>query len=507
MQTTASVKVARGATYLLLQDVVSNLLMVMYFAFAARLLPTTGDLGVVTALSLLSSLVATFSSLAIPSALTKYVSEYKGKGRMDVAKGISKIGCGVGIVIALLFSSISFVASPFLSVFLLGSPSKTYFIQLLAIDIFPAVLIAFLGGIIYGLQDFRKYCLLNIPSIFTRFGFVVFFLSKGMGIIGILIGWIIGDYLFLTLVSLLTYTTFKEISSTKFALKSLAHYSAPLYGWGILSYFSQTIDRYMILGLAGTSVLGVYSVAATAAGAAGIVSGALSNALFPQLTEMYARQGKNELKNACKAASRYLSLIYIPLAFGLAVTAIPTLSLLAGDRYAIGAPALAIIAIASAATCLSTVFNNALMSLGETRIFPIAGLAAIITNGLFCFLLIGNLGSVGAAIARASLIIVLFTIPALRLRGIMGLGVDFKAYLNSLIASVAMVSVVFFTELIVASKYGLPLYVLLGAAVYVLTLRLLKALNQNDIALIGQYLPFNTKKLGFLVRILVSKDR
>lgn len=41
----ACMRVARGATYLFLQGIVSNLAGVVYFAFAARLLPNVAGFG------------------------------------------------------------------------------------------------------------------------------------------------------------------------------------------------------------------------------------------------------------------------------------------------------------------------------------------------------------------------------------------------------------------------------------------------------------------------------
>ena len=92
MGTTASVRVARGATYLFLQGLIGSLAGVVYFAFAARLLPTVAELGVVTALSMVSTLFVTFACLALPGAVTKYVAEYIGRTRLDIAKGVSKAG-------------------------------------------------------------------------------------------------------------------------------------------------------------------------------------------------------------------------------------------------------------------------------------------------------------------------------------------------------------------------------------------------------------------------------
>jgi len=59
----------------------------------------------------------------------------------------------------------------------------------------------------------------------------------------------------------------------------------------------------------------------------------------------------------------------MPLAVGLAATAIPVITLFAGERYAQGATALAVIALASAVTCSGVVLNKVLLSIARTRVF------------------------------------------------------------------------------------------------------------------------------------------
>ena len=505
MEPAPSVKVARGATYLFLQGIVANLVIIVFIFFAARLLPTITDLGVVTTLSMLSSLFSAFSSLAIPSAITKYIAEYRGKGCANVAKGVCKIGLKVGIVAAFLSFFVCFTFASFLAQFFLGDSSRAYIIMLLAVDVFAVVLVDFLGSVLYGFQDFRRYLLLYLFSAPFRLVVTITLLFKGMAIVGILIGWIVGDYSFLVLVGYRIYSLSMKTISSDFALKPLTDYSIPLYGSAILNYLASTIDRYLVLGLAGPSVLGIYSPAATAAGTLSIVSGSLNAALFPQLASMYGRHGKEMLRDVSKAACRYVGLIYLPLAFGLAVTAFPTIALFVGERYTPGAHALALIALASAFTCFGAVFSSILLSVGETRIFFISGCVAIIVDGLLCVLFVGSLGSTGAAIARAFLILVSFIVPALRLRSVMGLNIDFKAYLNSLISSSVMAGVVLSAEVLLANKYALPLYILLGGAVYIIMLRFLRVLNQNDMTILGQFLPFKIGTCRFLARILISK--
>jgi len=70
LETTPSVRVARGATYFFAQGLVGNTAAVVYFAIAARLLPSVSDFGVLAAVTMVAGLFPTFASLALPTAVT-----------------------------------------------------------------------------------------------------------------------------------------------------------------------------------------------------------------------------------------------------------------------------------------------------------------------------------------------------------------------------------------------------------------------------------------------------
>src|SRR2546422_6998902 len=58
-----AVRVARGASYLLLQGIVINIMGVFYFVFATRLLPTVADFGRISTVNIFAVLVVSVGSL------------------------------------------------------------------------------------------------------------------------------------------------------------------------------------------------------------------------------------------------------------------------------------------------------------------------------------------------------------------------------------------------------------------------------------------------------------
>jgi len=483
----SSTRVTRGATYLFLQGLVSNLAGVAYFALAARLLPNVADLGRLATLGALSSLFGTAGCLALPSAIVKFVSEYMGGGRSGDANGVFSSSLKVGVALALGSFLICFLASGPLALYLLGAGEYAILFNLLSIDVFLTVLFPFLQGALQGLQRFGQMAAIGIVNSILRFGVAILTLLLGLGLIGVLLGWVLGDLMATILSAVLTFQVFRCRGVHPFGL--LFRYSAPLYVSNLLTYLVGSVDQYLILLLAGQTVLGVYSLAVKAFGVLGLVSGAIGSVLFPKLSEMRSGLGDQALKEVARVSSRYVFLVYVPLALGLAATAYPTMTFFVGDRFSEGAVALAILASASALACGSVIINNVFLATGETSIFYVVGLLSLVTDVGLSFLLIGPLGSTGAAVARAFVIIVSFAFPALVLVRMLGPYLDMDAFVKSLFASSFMVLVVFCLQLVLSSRYLLPLYVIVGGLVYFTMLRVLRALREDDFVLMRGFVP------------------
>lgn len=482
-----SIVVARGASYLLIQRLVSNVAGVVYFAFAARILSVT-EIGVVSALRMVAALFVTFGTLALPSATTKYISEYLGRDRWDKAKAVYKKVLPFGFLISCLLSFLCVVASTFISAVVFGSQAYQLLINVLALDVFALLLYPFFTATLFGLQKFREAAFAGIVLSCLRYSISLYMLTQGYGLMGLLIGWVIGDVAGLALSFFFASTSFKT-RAAQHPFMDLVKYSLPLYASGILTYFTASIDRFIVLFFAGFTTLGIYSVAVMAANVVGLVSASIGSSLFPQLSELYGRHGRDALKVASIRASRYIFLIFVPSAVGLAATSYPTITLFAGVRYESGWLPLAMISIAMALTCAVIVVTNLLLSLGFTRPLFEANILGVAVGAFCSALLVAPLGSSGVALGRVALMTASFGYLAYTLRRGFGLYFDLDALKKSLVGSAVMAISIGLVQFVWLHRHMLPLYVLVGCFVYILMLRFLKAVDNQDIILLHQFLP------------------
>jgi len=98
--------------------------------------------------------------------------------------------------------------------------------------------------------------------------------------------------------------------------------------------------------------------------------------------------------------------------------------------------------------------------------------------------LLPTFGLTGMAVVKGAAMVIsfIFTIYALRRR--MPIEFDKEALWKGFSAAMIMVLAVGLIEQMFFSGYLLPLYIIVGGIVYVIALRFLKAVNQNDILLI-----------------------
>jgi O-antigen/teichoic acid export membrane protein len=288
-----------------------------------------------------------------------------------------------------------------------------------------------------------------------------------------------------------------------FGFRKLLGFSAPLFAGEIASYASGWFDRALLVPLVPLAQLGSYQVAITAFGILNSMSAAISGTLFPFYSHFYAGGGEVsrtvDLENAVKSASRYVSFFTIPLSVGLAVTALPAATLLAGNIYADAAVPVAILSISLALACQARALGSIFIVLGKTVTSAILTIASLSIPILMGFAIIPYLGIAGAAIVRGSSLIISLAISVSILRMILRLRFDTAAYRSTWLASLAMAGAVLVVEALNYSKYLLPVYVAVGAAVFILALRSLRAVNREDLDLMSDFLE---PRLGFVVNWL-----
>ena len=316
--------IAKGSTYLVTQSIVDAVIRAVAFGFIARTLTQT-EMGMRVALSLVAGVASLLADIGFSSALTKYIAEQRGKNAEYspfLFSGVlakTSTASFATIVCALVASQ--------LSQLLLKSADYAVLFQLLSIYILFFCLNITMSSILLGLNKIRETAVFNVVLTLVAQISAVALLSFGYGLIGLVVGWILGQLTYLIASTLVVAKGkhFRTHSIQEIApfLKTLVKFSWPLFLTNAIAFAYGSFDVALLLAYLPLSEVAVYNVALLAFSVLYVIPSALNTTLFPYFSEQYGGNKHENIVIGVRAATRYISFLYLPLALGLAITANP----------------------------------------------------------------------------------------------------------------------------------------------------------------------------------------
>ncbi|HKG87331.1 MAG TPA: oligosaccharide flippase family protein, partial [Nitrososphaeraceae archaeon] len=307
---------ARGTLYLVAKAIVAAASAGIFFIAIARSLPTVSELGLFQGLQYLITISVTLAGSGLSRASVRYISVYIGAGKENIAKKIHLSVFIMGLGLSALFSIMIYASANYLSFLLFHDIAYAYVVQLASVDVFLFTMIIYSTSLLYALQAFSKVVIISIVNSLLKFSVAFSLVLLGMSIGGIIIGFIAGDALGLTL---FLYALMPKFLKTRLAslveIKPLFSYSLPLYGHSVLLYISTEMDVYLLLILSSLSTVGTYSPAVLIGTVLFLLLTALDQSIAPLFSRIYGRSGLKSLSELSRFASRYIFLIYLPIGF------------------------------------------------------------------------------------------------------------------------------------------------------------------------------------------------
>jgi len=496
-----------------LQTGLNYALGLVFYMIAARVLPREdiGSLSMITfgyyAFLLLAS---TPTSLSLPSAAVKYISEYAGRGELERASSVASALIRFLLALSLAAFLIAVIISNPLSSILWGSPAGALIFIVTFTSAFLAVIRTTYLSFFQGLQRFGRYAIAGfIPILVGRLAGVIL-LVFGYGLLGVSVGWLLGD---LTgfLISFSLFTNLLPKPKRTHELRPLIAFGAPMLVFTSIFLFLDWVDRVLFLGLTSNlSDLGVYDLAIRGAQTLSIIWMAVSVTVFPALSNLYGRSGKTGFGEALKLSSRYLAYLIFPVSMGLAAMSGTAMSILFETQYASGVTALSLLALAAIPWAFGMMFVSALQALGQTRLFIKIGLAALIIDTAVVIVAAPYLGVVGATLGRVVMMLVFFLYARRELNMQIRFSLDAEALKKGGLAGGLMAACVAVLEFLVLGRFfssallRAVLEIGSGGIVYGVAVVGLRAFNREDFALVRRVLPRSfAPLLGLLERVSV----
>jgi O-antigen/teichoic acid export membrane protein len=480
---------ASGTFYLTLMQVLNYAVVFVFYVLAARIL-SPSEVGSFSLLLMAMSVFNTVTLLALNNAVIKYVSENLGRGDVDTASASSRKA----------FKLIIYTSSPALAVGFMISPTLSQYIgvgvpEVLSIlsSAFILNLTSYYGAVMFGCSMFREVSLQNI--IYTSLSRILGVLLAYLGcrVLGLSLGFLIGSAVTL-IYSIIVLRGRLKPSGGGYPSIKLLKFSLPIYGGNIIGLVQGWLDIALLSSLAGLGSTGTYYIAVSSIAPLTILWTPLSSALFPTLSLINGRGSVGEVRLILERALNIATAVILPLSIALASVPQTALSIAYGGGYAEASIPFSILSSLAVVNAYTSIYSVGLQSVSVTKPIFKAGVASTIAYTVLLPSLTIPLRQVGAALARASMAIVGFTI----LRRELKVGAP-RSLKRSIVASSIIAATL--TPIEICLKANIYVKALIEALTFIAALtavyKLIKPLSSEEVELIKTIIPLRRGRIRY----------
>lgn len=501
--------VARGTIQIASTYVIEYLITGIFYIIITKTgALTQTDIGILSILDFIATTFCLFTALALPTALTKFASEYLGKNRREEAAAVQRAITRTVLILSLAGFSIVALSSGLFSQYRWGEATYAPLIILISGYALLFNLITLYNSTLRALMLFGKMATVTIVSIVSGKIIAIVLALLRLSVTGVLIGQISGSAIALTAaVSFIRGQLPNSNNNTP--LKPLLHFSFPLFLSGLILLVLNWADIVTLAFITSNyALVGIYSIVTKSIGILSIIWFPIMTTIFPVLSAQYGLRKPESISNVLKTASRCLAYAIFPACIGLASIAPTALTFFYGPDYTSGAAPLVILSIATIILSTYYLFTTVLTAIGKTKnVLKINAISAL-SSIILLLVMVPPLEATGAALARLIVQVISLALAVYALQKEIKVQIDKEAVWKPAIASMAFVPFLIALERTISAKIPLVqvliIEFLVAACIYLASLYLLKALNSQDFELLRQAFPKPlTKYLRFIERIIV----
>jgi O-antigen/teichoic acid export membrane protein len=356
-------------------------------AYIARLLGS-GALGIYSVATAVVAWLTLLGTMGIGSGMTKRVSEHKESAEYAAA------GIGITLVLTVSLASAVLLFHGQINEYI-GFPAAPFVAAMLVVTLAHSTVMSLLNG--------RK--LVHIAGAFSpvktgsRAGIQIAALSFGLGIIGLFSGHIIG-YTIVVLAG--SYVLLRDFDTI--AVPQLRHFrgiiSFAKYAWlgNLRSRAFNWVDIALLGFFVSNAFVGYYTAAWNIAQFLIIFGTAISQTLFPEMSESAVSNDSEAVSNLLNSALSYAGLIMIPGLVGGFLIGDRLLQIYGSD-FTQASLVLSVLIVATLLQSYQKQFTMTLNALDRPDVAFRVNLIFILLNVILNILLIIRYGWVGAAAA------------------------------------------------------------------------------------------------------------
>lgn len=469
--------VSKGAAYLYLETII---VMISGYAFwiVASKITSPHILGTASAIVSLASIFTIVASIGIPSGIQRFIG--KSFVCQDHAEAEKWISSAIFIICFGIFASCTYLllfSGWIYDLFKIDFPLLLTGIALIC----SSTIVSLFRSVIISSLQTKMMPLVMLISTSMKLIIGVLLVFAGYGALGLTIGYtsthVLSAAIFGTVI-LFSFRSLPKHSLGNFGtVKDLLLSSSASWIPLLITTIGTQVGTLVVFGIQGSTQAGIYFMALTIiTGITGITYSILTIAI-PALSGM-----SDGRKRFIWYAIRLSVLLTMPFSCSLLFIT-PQLMALLGTGYIDGAISLSIMILSLLPTAIFTGVNSLVYANGKYRYVLEIGLATSIPRTLLYFILVPELGALGAAVA--------YTVgsltglaSAIRISNRIGLQYEWRALICMFVIPFLLA---FFLYLI---HMNFVISIVLNIVISYIVLMLLKIISRRDLAEIFNALPY-----------------
>lgn len=242
------------------------------------------------------------------------------------------------------------------------------------------------------------------------------------------------------------------------------------------------LERYL-----NVESVGFYAIGLSLANLALQLPIQATGSLVPFYTEQLHARGSSHLPAALFGGlMRILAYITLPMSFGLAAISSPLVTSIYGEGFKESGSVVALLSLSAPIAVFISVGTKYMFAVGHERQRTIIGAVGALCMVIGCLILVPGFGGEGAAVARilVSLVISVLMVRHMKFEG--SLLPTFVSLGKIAIAALACAIAAFLLSNHFGGFVGLGIAIFAAALIYVVVLRILKAVPQEDMVVVDR---------------------
>jgi O-antigen/teichoic acid export membrane protein len=466
---------------------------------------TSELVGIVALLLAIASLLNITFSVGISYGLQHFISYHLGKGEFGIIRNLIKKFVVIGLGLSSASLVFLYFSSPVFAMLFFHSVKYVALVRFLGIDLFFMIMGTALSGILLGLQNFRSQAIWSIVGVLISYSLPVILLFIFDDPIFIVVGWASGYGLSALAYAILIFRKVQGavVNAEHPASDRIFSYAFPIFLASLIGYGAGYVDRFVVSYLLNLSLLGIYNFALLISSAIGFIVGPFLTILLPKLSEMYGQERGEDFKNYVSKGIELMSSTYVPIAMLVASLSSSIILFLSNGAYLPASIPVIIVLVSSSVFVSGNILAVSLQGIRKTRIFLLTSSFALLSNFILSILLIPRYQMIGAAIGYSSISAVSFVIMYHYAKKFNTLKIEGRKVAKIYLSATVMFIVIFLLQAAIHySPLRLFFLILLGFAIYLGMIKVLKTFNKVDLDFIMLLVPGWLWKIKKIISVL-----